>query len=147
MRTMIAHARSARPAECCGVLVGSAGRVVDAVAVRNRATAVNRYELDPREHIAARRDARARGLDVVGFYHSHPEAPARPSAVDIAEATYRDLIHVIVGRVEVGHVSGDASAAPDDDALEIRAFQYSGSGYVEVPIRIENSADTAGSRT
>ena len=43
-----------------------------------------------------RRDARARNLDVMGFYHSHPHSGADPSPTDLAEATYPELLYVIV---------------------------------------------------
>ena len=44
----------------------------------------------------ARREARARNLDVLGFYHSHPHSAADPSPTDLAEATYPELLYVIV---------------------------------------------------
>lgn len=42
----------------------------------------NRFLIDPREQMRVEKDARARGLDVVGYYHSHPDHPARPSNYD-----------------------------------------------------------------
>jgi proteasome lid subunit RPN8/RPN11 len=56
-----------------------------------------RFLLDPGDHIAARRDARSRGLEVLGVYHSHPRSPAEPSERDRAEAAYPEYLSVIVG--------------------------------------------------
>ena len=55
-----------------------------------------RFLIDPKDHIAARRAARGRGLEVLGFYHSHPHSPAWPSPTDVAEAAYPEAVHLIV---------------------------------------------------
>jgi proteasome lid subunit RPN8/RPN11 len=70
--------------------------VVEAVRARNIADSPARFLMDPRDHIDARRDARRRGLDVLGFYHSHPRSPAIPSATDLMEATYPNHLYAIV---------------------------------------------------
>jgi desampylase len=93
---MVAHARRTAPAECCGVLVGAGDRVIEAVPARNLSPDPNRFLLDPKTHIAAERDARGRGLAVVGFYHSHPHSAPQPSPTDIAESSYAEAVHVIV---------------------------------------------------
>ena len=61
-----------------------------------------RFQIDPRDHIRALRDARARRLDVVGFYHSHPRSRAYPSETDIAESGYADALHLIAGVTDDG---------------------------------------------
>jgi proteasome lid subunit RPN8/RPN11 len=93
----LAHALEARPAECCGLLLGRGPAVMEIARVPNVAGDPNRFLLDPASHIAARRNARARGLDVVGFYHSHPRSAAVPSSTDVAEAAYPDHLYLIVG--------------------------------------------------
>lgn len=93
---IVAHARHAAPAECCGLLLGTTSEITEAVPARNLSADPNRFLLDPRDHIAARRAARTRGLDIVGFYHSHPHSAAAPSPTDIAEASYGDAVHLIV---------------------------------------------------
>ena len=95
------HAERANPRECCGVLVGREGEILKAVEARNLADDPNRYFLDPEDHIVIRRRARAAGLAVVGFYHSHPHSAARPSETDRAEAAYPDHLYLIVGEGEV----------------------------------------------
>jgi len=111
---MIAHARAEAPRECCGVLVGSAAAVMEAAAARNMADVPTRFLIDPQDHIDAIRRARQRGLQVVGFYHSHPHSSAVPSETDRAEANYPDHLYLIVGL---------AAASP-----EIRLFRFTTDG-------------------
>ena len=95
---VVAHARSAAPDECCGLLLGTVDDIVAARPTRNASEdAIRRYVVDPKDHFDGRRDARARGLEVVGFYHSHPHSPAAPSETDRAEASFDDHLHLIVG--------------------------------------------------
>jgi desampylase len=91
-----AHARESLPAECCGVLLGTDSEVVEAVRAGNLSEDPNRYRLDPKDHINARRAARQRGLEVVGFYHSHPHSEPEPSVADLSEATYPGHLYLIV---------------------------------------------------
>jgi proteasome lid subunit RPN8/RPN11 len=119
MDDLVAHARAAQPSECCGVLIGKGDAVIEAVRIRNLAEGLSRYRLDPREHIDARREARKRGLDLLGFYHSHPRSAPEPSATDLAEAAYPDHLYLIVSLRE--------------DAAESRLFRISQEGYDEVP--------------
>jgi proteasome lid subunit RPN8/RPN11 len=95
--SVTAQARAEAPRECCGLLVGSGVSIVDAVPGRNiAASATTRYLLDPQDHVTTLRHARQRGADVVGFYHSHPTAPAVPSETDRAEASYPGFLYLIV---------------------------------------------------
>ena len=88
------HAGRGYPHEVCGFLLGQAdpaGRRYTVRAPRpaeNRRTdeARTRYLIDPEAYRAAEREAAERGLDIAGFYHSHPDAPARPSEFDRAHA-------------------------------------------------------------
>jgi proteasome lid subunit RPN8/RPN11 len=95
------HGERTYPHECCGVLLGHAhqGRneVVDAVEAGNTRTdsAHNRYHIAPVELIRIQRQARGRGLDIVGFYHSHPDHPAMWSSTDFAEAHWFGCSYVI----------------------------------------------------
>jgi len=94
---IVAHARDSVPAECCGLLLGGADTVLAAAPARNIADdPARRFLIDPKDHIDGRRHARDRGLQVVGFYHSHPVSPAEPSAADLAEASYPGHLYVIV---------------------------------------------------
>ncbi len=116
---VIAHARDAAPAECCGVLIGRDGEVLEAFATRNAADRPTRFLIDPQDHFEAIRTARRRLLDVVGYYHSHPHTPARPSETDLAEATYPDHLSLIVSLL--------------DDPPEVRLYRFDGRNFLEEP--------------
>jgi proteasome lid subunit RPN8/RPN11 len=96
-----AHGEATYPNECCGILLGRADaaalRVTSLLRAGNTRTdsAHNRYNIAPEELIAAQRQARNTGLDIVGFYHSHPDHPARWSTTDFAEAHWFGCAYVI----------------------------------------------------
>ena len=115
-----AHAYAEAPRECCGMLVGDGTSIADHVRATNLAEGTTRFLIDPKDHIRALREARARGLDVVGFYHSHPRSRAYPSPTDVAECGYAGVLHLIVGKDETG--------APD-----ARLFTIDGETITEVP--------------
>ncbi len=98
---MRAHGEETYPHECCGVLLGQFSDndwcVVAAVHAGNTRTdsAHNRYSIDPAELVRIQRDAMRRGLDIAGFYHSHPDHPAQWSATDFAEAHWIGCSYVI----------------------------------------------------
>lgn len=95
------HGEKTYPYECCGVLVGAAEgdmRTVKAVFLgRNTRDdrPQDRFFIDPEDVIRAQREARSRGLDIIGFYHSHPDCPAQWSQTDLAEAHWLSCSYVI----------------------------------------------------
>ena len=97
VENILAHARREAPRECCGILIGTGGSVLESVRARNIDHRPTRFLIDPRDHIDARREARRRGLAVLGFYHSHPHSSAAPSETDRADAMYPDHLYLIVG--------------------------------------------------
>ena len=127
-------AEAAHPHEGCGVLIGryegDAVLVQEATSARNLWTErlADRYDMDPADIQAADRSARARGLDTVGFWHSHPDHPARPSQLD-SDRYWADYDYLIVNTVAGG--SGDLNAFGRDDeaaglepiALQLEASQ------------------------
>ena len=112
-------AEAAYPNEGCGVLIGLYEGEGDGVAVGEATSARNlwterladRYDMDPADIQAADRSARARGLDVVGFWHSHPDHPARPSQFD-SDRSWLDYVYLIINTVVAG--SGDLNAFASD---------------------------------
>ena len=96
-----AHGEETYPHECCGALLGQATaegwQVQAAVAAGNTRTdsAHNRYQIAPAELVKIEREARGKGLDIAGFYHSHPDHPAQWSATDLAEAHWLGCCYVI----------------------------------------------------
>jgi proteasome lid subunit RPN8/RPN11 len=101
---IVTHAREQQPLECCGMLIGGAGRISGSVRARNLAGSPTRYLIHPEDHIRARRDARTHGMEVVGFYHSHPRSPAVPSPSDLAEASYSGCVWLIVSLLGEGEL-------------------------------------------
>jgi proteasome lid subunit RPN8/RPN11 len=94
---IVEHAREAAPHECCGLLLGRSDSVSQVLPAHNiAADPATRFLIDPADHFAARRMARGAGLDVVGFYHSHPGSPAEPSRRDRDEFTYGGSLYLIV---------------------------------------------------
>lgn len=100
------HGEETYPHECCGVLLGRSypdehgndvNAVEDAVRAGNTRTdsAHNRYHIAPQELVKIQRQGRERGLDIVGFYHSHPDHPAQWSKTDFAEAHWLGCSYVI----------------------------------------------------
>jgi len=120
----------AYPEEGCGVLigraVGDAREVVEVLAFENQRadSRANRYLIAPEQVLAAERRARDLGLDVVAFFHSHPDHPARPSAFDLEHA-WPWYDYLIVG-VEQGR-------ARQATAWRLREDR---SAFDETPVRV-----------
>jgi proteasome lid subunit RPN8/RPN11 len=93
---MVEHARRDAPLECCGLLLGSAASIDEAIVARNTRASATRYEIHPEDHFNAIRLARRSGRTVRGAYHSHPRGPAHPSETDLAEAHDDSLLYIIV---------------------------------------------------
>ena len=96
------HGEATYPHECCGVLVGEydeAGEkaVKNVVVCGNTRTdsPANRYHISPSELVRIQREAMLASHDIVGFYHSHPDHPARWSPTDLAEAHWTGCSYVI----------------------------------------------------
>jgi proteasome lid subunit RPN8/RPN11 len=99
--TLRAHGEETYPHECCGVLLGRSGDEVNTVERAVRAgntrtdSAHNRYNIAPQELVKIQRQGREQGWDIIGFYHSHPDHPARWSSTDLAEAHWLGCSYVI----------------------------------------------------
>ncbi len=101
IRTQVA---SAFPEEGCGLLLGKfeedlkTKRVVESRPMGNvfrKEERYHRYTIDPKEFLLAENEAETKGLEVVGIYHSHPNAPARPSQFD-REHAWPTLSYVVI---------------------------------------------------
>src|SRR6266536_1659717 len=101
------HGEETYPHECCGILVGifaeDGMRVRSVMRCGNTRTdsAHNRYQISSADLFRAQREASAQGQEIVGFYHSHPDHPARWSSTDLAEAHWTGCCYVITS-VEKG---------------------------------------------
>ena len=157
------HAEKEYPAECCGILLGQVSngekRAVEVIPLANlrhdpgraeqllpvddpaRESERNRFLIDPKEQLRVEKSARARGLAVIGYYHSHPDHAARPSAYDREHAWpwYSYLIVAVeAGRAHDSRswvLAGDRSDFAAE-ALEIEgspAFPAAAAGSAEKP--------------
>ena len=92
-----AHGREAFPHECCGALLGRDGVVYEAFALPNTTEEGprRRFLVRPDDYRAAEKRARDTGLELLGFYHSHPDHPAQPSQYDLDHA-WPSFSYVIV---------------------------------------------------
>ena len=111
------HGAADFPDECCGALVDIGGTIVEALPLANTTSsgAARRFRIGPDGYREADRRARDRGGALVGFYHSHPNEPARPSAYDLEHA-WPNLTYVIMsvnggtpGDITVWHLRDDRS--------------------------------------
>lgn len=91
------HGRATYPDECCGALLGRDGQVTLTHALPNTTEEGprRRFLVRPDDYREAERQAAARQLDLLGFYHSHPDHPARPSQFDLDHA-WPSFSYVIV---------------------------------------------------
>jgi proteasome lid subunit RPN8/RPN11 len=96
---MLAHAREASPAECCGLVGGSSEEAQSVYRMRNVAgNRLSFYEVAPEELFAAQRLMRERGEEILAIYHSHPRsAEPLPSAEDVRLAYYPSAFYLIIG--------------------------------------------------
>jgi proteasome lid subunit RPN8/RPN11 len=96
---LLAEAARAAPEECCGILLGCGGLIEDTRTAANvAADARRRFEIDPQALVDVHRAARNGGPHVLGYYHSHPNGPAEPSAVDRERAAGDGRVWAIVGQ-------------------------------------------------
>lgn len=110
---LLAEAAEAHPLECCGLLLGGDQEIIAAHPARNvHPEPSHNFEIDPRTLVEAHRAARNGGAQVVGYYHSHPNGLAEPSATDRAMAAHDGAIWAIIaaGRITLWR-SGDAGFA------------------------------------
>ena len=92
-----AHGRETFPHECCGAMLGRDGVVLEAFALPNTTEEGprRRFLVRPDDYRIAEKRGREAGLDLLGFYHSHPDHPAKPSQYDLDHA-WPSFSYVIV---------------------------------------------------
>ena len=106
------HGESSYPHECCGALLGRGDgperEIVDLLPLENRNgnSPRNRFAISPEDFRSAEAMARERGLDLVGWYHSHPDHPALPSEFDRAHAwPWYSYVIVSVAQGRAGQIT------------------------------------------
>jgi proteasome lid subunit RPN8/RPN11 len=85
---MVGHCYDGLPLEACGLIGGdpTTAKATVCYPTANVAASARVYTVDPRDHLHADRDAEARGLELIGVFHSHTHTDAYPSVTDVAEA-------------------------------------------------------------
>ena len=134
--TIRAHGEETYPHECCGVLLGHSSpegwQVQSAVRAGNTRTdsAHNRYHIAPIELVRIQRQAAVEGLDIAGFYHSHPDHPAQWSPTDFAEAHWLGCSYVITevaqGKAQVTNSFLLAGTTEEDKRFENETISVAG---------------------
>jgi proteasome lid subunit RPN8/RPN11 len=144
--TLRTHGEEIYPNECCGVLLGKnipgeGNHVQQIVRAGNTRTdsAHNRYNIAPQELVKIQRQARGLGLDIVGFYHSHPDHPAQWSKTDFAEAHWLGCSYLITS-VEQGKAALTNSFLLSGTTEEDKTFE-------DEPIQIDIAPNVAEAAT
>lgn len=122
---MLSHLRAAYPQEGCGLLAGRAGQPVKWYPCANAHPApLVAYEVAPADLLSVLRDLDDHGWHLLAICHSHPDAPAYPSRVDVARAYYPDSLYLIW-----------SLAAPGPPA--VRGFWIRDGEVTEHPLQLE----------
>lgn len=93
---MLAHATAEAPIECCGLLSGRNGLVEQIYPMTNIHRSPVSYLIDPKEQFAVFKEMRAKEIELLAIYHSHPQTTAYPSPTDVRQAYYPDAVYIIV---------------------------------------------------
>jgi proteasome lid subunit RPN8/RPN11 len=109
-----AEGEGAYPDECCGAILGrvgesgekSADEIMPVLNAREEGERHHRFVIEPDDFMRVERAARGHGLDVVGFYHSHPDHPASPSDYDCEHALpFYSYVILAVGGGKAGELT------------------------------------------
>ena len=106
------HGQETYPHECCGALVGRRGRVTATVTLPNTTEEGprRRFLVRPSDYQLAERRAIELGGELLGFYHSHPDHPARPSQYDLDHA-WPTFAYIIVAVTGLARQSAEGATA------------------------------------
>lgn len=121
---LLQHAQSSPDHEICGLVSAKTGEASQHYRIRNISpTPEQHFELCPEQHIAAQKSMRELDEQLLAIYHSHPTAPAVPSAQDIAECGYPEAVFLILSLDTKG-------------VLEMRGWQLQDSQPQELTLSI-----------
>ena len=129
-KALKAHALAEAPNEACGLVSGTKGVGSGFYAIGNANPSPVTYDLDSAGQIAAMRDMREAGAELMAIFHSHPGSPAVPSSTDVLRAFYpgtRDENFPGVAYI-IASVSGG-------EVIELRAFLITPEGINEITIK------------
>ena len=121
-QTMVAHAEAKFPNECCGAMIGKIDgdrkEVLAAMRLENSSAGsqATRYELRPEDLLAADKEARRQGMDLIGIYHSHPDCDAYFSKTDLQNSC--PWYSFVVLSIQKGEFHNANSWLPNFDQTE-----------------------------
>ena len=122
---ILTHAQQHEHTEACGLISASGGSPAHYYAVRNIASDPStRFEMEPKQQIAAMKHMREHGEELMAIVHSHPMSPPVPSASDIQQTGYPDAYYIIVSLNTRG-------------VLEMRAYQITAGEMQPVELNYE----------
>ena len=135
-QVMVEHAEAVFPNECCGAMLGSSDGETKTVTVAlplenvNQGPQAVRYELRPEDLLKAEKEARGRGMDLIGIFHSHPDHDAYFSVTDLKNSC--PWYSFVVMSVKAGRYDHAKSFLPNmeqteapEEALELPATDRS----------------------
>lgn len=110
--------------EVCGLIGSKQGIASSVYSISNQdQQPAQRFELAPSEQISAMKAMREKDEQLFAIYHSHPSAPAVPSALDLQQAAYPEALYLIISLNTKG-------------VLEIRGYQIDNKNAVEIPLQL-----------
>jgi proteasome lid subunit RPN8/RPN11 len=123
---VLTHAQQHEHSESCGLISATNGSPAHYYAVKNiAADPSTRFEMEPKQQIAAMKHMREYDEDLFAIVHSHPESPPIPSATDMQEAGYPEAYYIIVSLNTRG-------------VLEMRGFKKTDGDMQPVELRYEH---------
>lgn len=121
---LLHHAQRSCSDEVCGLIAAKGGVPTRCYPIANVAATPQRlFAMDPTQQIAAMRAMREGGEELFAIYHSHPDSPPLPSATDLAQANYPDVLYLIISLQTRG-------------VLEMRGFRLKDRAIIEIPLEI-----------
>ena len=109
-KTMINHIKDTYPEEGCGALIGSENDsrlIKKVIPIENKVekSRTKRYVIDPEDIIKVENKAKEEKLELLGFFHSHPDAPAEPSKFDLEHSSpWYSYVIISIKQKERGNI-------------------------------------------
>ena len=125
-REMVAHALEDDPNECCGILAGKDGEIMNLYRMINIEASPYRYRMNPKDLLKVYNEIDDRGWEIVAIYHSHTHSEAYPSATDVRLATWPESRYILVSLL-------------DKENPPIRAFYIEDGAVTEEDVTIGSS--------